>query len=303
MTIDSDDDLDDFFTEVSEVQEEARQKDIDDIERTESNNSSQLNEGVNPTTTKEVEKETKLEKIENDPRGDYKRQKLDDNTKVPITATPIIAVAATHTATPVNTTNTISIAASSQYLYPSSSLSLSATSSKPPPPPPPPPLPPGPPPTQQIYSNWNSSTQNSVNYKQLPNRQSKTEPSIKRTAAGTTWEDPTLAEFPPNDFRLFVGNLSKETPIMQLENHFKKDYPSFAMAKICYNKHDGTSKGYGFVSMLDPMDAARAVREKDQTWLGSRPIKVRMSDWKDRDAKIVKKRNKKNLKKGRKHLW
>ena len=31
---------------------------------------------------------------------------------------------------------------------------------------------------------------------------------------------------------------------------------------------EGNSKGYGFVSLLKPLECAKAIREKDQTWLG-----------------------------------
>lgn len=53
---------------------------------------------------------------------------------------------------------------------------------------------------------------------------------------------------------------------------------------------EGISRGYGFVSVLDPKDCARAIREMDQSWLGSRPIKVKRSEWRDREWKEVKKR-------------
>ena len=112
-----------------------------------------------------------------------------------------------------------------------------------------------------------------------------------RSAAGTTWQDPTLVQWPTNDFRLFVGNLAKDLKQGHLENHFKK-YPSFHMARVMYNKSDGKSRGYGFVSLLDAKDCAKAIREMDQSWLGSRPIKVKLSEWKDRDWKEVQKKNK-----------
>lgn len=38
-------------------------------------------------------------------------------------------------------------------------------------------------------------------------------------------------------------------------------YKSFAMAKIVRDKISRKTKGYGFVSLLDPHDAARAIRE------------------------------------------
>jgi RNA recognition motif-containing protein len=54
---------------------------------------------------------------------------------------------------------------------------------------------------------------------------------------------------------------------------------------------EGISRGYGFVSVLDPKDCARAIREMDQSWLGSRPIKVKRSEWRDREWKEVKKKD------------
>ena len=41
------------------------------------------------------------------------------------------------------------------------------------------------------------------------------------------------------------------------------------------------SKGYGFVSFADPLQLAKALREMEQTWLGTRPIRVKRSHWKD----------------------
>ncbi|EED87815.1 predicted protein, partial [Thalassiosira pseudonana CCMP1335] len=117
-----------------------------------------------------------------------------------------------------------------------------------------------------------------------------------RSAAGQTWTDPTLIQWPENDFRLFVGNLAKDLKQHHLEEAFGK-YPSFCMARIMYDRPKGRgggqpheSRGYGFVSLLDPKDCARAIREMDQSWLGSRPIKVKRSEWKDREWKEVKKR-------------
>lgn len=120
--------------------------------------------------------------------------------------------------------------------------------------------------------------------------------AIKRSAAGKTWTDETLADFPENDFRLFVGNLPKDINDAKLAEVFSSKYSSFVMARVIYDKTSQTSKGYGFVSLLDARECARAIREMDQSWLGSRPIKVKFSDWKDRDAKQVQKNNRKNKK-------
>ncbi|KAL7540911.1 hypothetical protein ACHAWF_006812 [Thalassiosira exigua] len=176
-----------------------------------------------------------------------------------------------------------------------------------------PPLPPGPPPAASIFglagggvpppppsrgSAASSSHFAAGAYAGQPPLPPHPPPQINpdakprvRSAAGETWTDPTLAEFPANDFRLFVGNLARDLRPHHLEQHFSK-YPSFAMAKIVTNKADGKSKGYGFVSLMDPKDCAKAIREMDQSWLGSRPIKVRLSEWKEREWKEVKKRGK-----------
>ena len=114
-----------------------------------------------------------------------------------------------------------------------------------------------------------------------------------RVAAGKKWVDNVLAQFPQNDFRLFVGNLGSDVTEQKLAEAFQSRYPSFAMARIVYDKSSGESKGYGFVSVMDPKDCAKAIREMNQTWLGSRPIKVQRSDWKDRDLKEVRKKQKK----------
>lgn len=146
----------------------------------------------------------------------------------------------------------------------------------PPPPPPPPPQPTAIP---------------------IPNQQvEKPKKPAKRMAAGKVWEDPTLAEWPENDFRIFCGNLDVTTTDAQLKDHFSK-YPSIAMAKVVTDAN-GNSKGFGFVSFLSPLCCAKGIREMDQTWLGSRPIRVKRSDWKDRNANEVKKKEKRRKKRG-----
>merc|ERR1711935_624713 len=52
----------------------------------------------------------------------------------------------------------------------------------------------------------------------------------------------------------------------------------------------GKTKGFGFISFRDPEDFIRAMREMNGKYIGNRPIKLRKSTWKDRDAKVVKKK-------------
>ena len=50
--------------------------------------------------------------------------------------------------------------------------------------------------------------------------------------------------------------------------------------------------GFGFVSFRDPADFTKAMREMNGKYVGSRPIKMRKSNWKDRNIEIVKQKQK-----------
>lgn len=113
-----------------------------------------------------------------------------------------------------------------------------------------------------------------------------------RTAAGKTWVDKSLDDWPDDDFRIFVGNLGPEITDQQLYEHFQK-YPSLQLAKVVRDNKTQASKGFGFVSLGDALECAKALREQDQTWLGSRPIRLKRSTWKDREVSKKKSKKKK----------
>uniref|UniRef100_F6X6M7 RNA-binding protein 42 n=1 Tax=Macaca mulatta TaxID=9544 RepID=F6X6M7_MACMU len=98
-----------------------------------------------------------------------------------------------------------------------------------------------------------------------------------RTAAGSSWEDPSLLEWDADDFRIFCGDLGNE---------------------VIRDKRTGKTKGYGFVSFKDPSDYVRAMREMNGKYVGSRPIKLRKSMWKDRNLDVVRKKQKEKKKLG-----
>lgn len=85
---------------------------------------------------------------------------------------------------------------------------------------------------------------------------------VIRKVADQTWEDPTLAEWRDDDFRLFVGDLGNEVSDDTLIKIFSK-YPSFLKAKVIRDKRSGKTLGYGFVSFGDPNDFMRAMKEMD----------------------------------------
>lgn len=40
--------------------------------------------------------------------------------------------------------------------------------------------------------------------------------------------------------------------------------------------------GFGFVSFMDPIEGAKALREMDGKYVGNRPCKLRKSNWEER---------------------
>ncbi|KAA0155876.1 hypothetical protein FNF29_01295 [Cafeteria roenbergensis] len=114
-----------------------------------------------------------------------------------------------------------------------------------------------------------------------------------RVAGGKVWEDKTLEEWPENDFRLFVGDLAPEVEHKDLAGVFA-EYPSFQMARVIYDKPSGKSKGFGFVSLMNVMEAAKAIRDKNRKYLRSRPITVRWSQWHKRSLTSLSKGERKD---------
>ncbi|GAW81655.1 RNA-binding protein [Plasmodium gonderi] len=110
----------------------------------------------------------------------------------------------------------------------------------------------------------------------------KTKPHLRK-AAGVVWKDPSLDDWPENDFRIFCGNLGNEVTTDILANAFRK-YKSFNMAKVIREKRNNKTKGYGFVSLSDPQDMLDALKNMNNKFIGNRPIIVKRSKWKDREV-------------------
>ena len=54
-------------------------------------------------------------------------------------------------------------------------------------------------------------------------------------------------------------------------------YPSLARAKVIRNKHTNKSKGYAFISFMDPFDCAKALREMSGKYIGNRRVSRRLA--------------------------
>ena len=85
-----------------------------------------------------------------------------------------------------------------------------------------------------------------------------------------------------NDYRIFVGDLGVECTDETLARAFAR-YPSFQKARVVKDRHSGKGKGFGFVSLMDGGDYARAIKEMNGKYIGNRPCKLRKSDWTTRN--------------------
>ncbi|KIW15815.1 hypothetical protein PV08_05865 [Exophiala spinifera] len=105
-------------------------------------------------------------------------------------------------------------------------------------------------------------------------KQDDTPKTVQRAGGGSTWTDPTLLEWDPAHFRIFVGNLAGEVTDESLLKAFSQ-YPSVQKARVIRDKRTTKSKGYGFVSFSDGDDYFRAARDMNGKYVGSHPIVVK----------------------------
>lgn len=123
--------------------------------------------------------------------------------------------------------------------------------------------------------------------------------TVIRSGGGQTWTDPTLLEWDPSHFRLFVGNLAGEVTDDSLLKAFSK-YSSVQKARVIRDKRTEKSKGYGFVSFSDGDDYFRAAREMQGKYIGSHPVLLRRAMTEIRPV-AAKSANNKGGKKGAGH--
>ena len=100
--------------------------------------------------------------------------------------------------------------------------------------------------------------------------------TVVRSGGGQTWQDPSLLEWDPAHFRLFVGNLAGEVTDESLLKAFAK-YPSVQKARVVRDKRTTKSKGYGFVSFTDGEEYFQAARDMQGKYIGSHPVLLRKS--------------------------
>ena len=73
-------------------------------------------------------------------------------------------------------------------------------------------------------------------------------------------------------------------------------FRSFHRARVVKPKvgqgGQGKVRPYGFLSFLDPWDALAALKEMDGAYVGSRPVALKKSNWKERNAEPAGKKAK-----------
>ncbi|KAI9875032.1 MAG: hypothetical protein M1830_009004 [Pleopsidium flavum] len=100
--------------------------------------------------------------------------------------------------------------------------------------------------------------------------------TVVRSGGGQTWQDPTLLEWDPAHFRLFVGNLAGEVTDESLLKAFSK-FNSVQKARVVRDKRTTKSKGFGFVSFSDGEEYFQAARDMQGKYIGSHPVLLRKS--------------------------
>ncbi|WWD19247.1 hypothetical protein CI109_103705 [Kwoniella shandongensis] len=96
--------------------------------------------------------------------------------------------------------------------------------------------------------------------------------TVIRKGNGRTWEDPTLLEWDPKWFRLFVGDVSNDVNERTIDEAFNK-YPSYCKCKVVRDRLSLKAK-YGFIAFKDPEDFLKAWKEMDGKYVGNRPIRL-----------------------------
>jgi RNA recognition motif-containing protein len=96
-----------------------------------------------------------------------------------------------------------------------------------------------------------------------------------------TWNDPSLGDWPENDYRIHVRNLPPDASDRDLAEAFQH-YKSFAKARVVFDS-SGRTRRYGFVSLLDVNDYIDAMKTMSNAFIKSRRVTLTPSKWKDRN--------------------
>ena len=117
--------------------------------------------------------------------------------------------------------------------------------------------------------------------------------AVVREAAGERWVDSTMADWPDNDWRIYVGNVGNDCTDDMLLAAFAPY--NISKARVVRDKKSGRAKGFAFLSFINSEDYTKAMQEMQGRYVGARPLRLGRSKWQDRSAG-------RNKKKGLTHL-
>lgn len=99
--------------------------------------------------------------------------------------------------------------------------------------------------------------------------------TVIRKGGGQTWEDNSLLEWDPTQFRIMVGNLAGEVTDDSLAKAFAPY--GVSKARVIRDKRTTKSKGFGFVSFTDGEQGFKAARDMVGKYIGSHPVTIQRS--------------------------
>jgi RNA recognition motif-containing protein len=111
--------------------------------------------------------------------------------------------------------------------------------------------------------------------------------SVIRMSGDKVWVDPSLSEWPENDYRIHVRNLPADASDRDLVEAFQH-YKSFAKAKVIFDS-SGRNKRYGFVSLLDMNDYIDAMKNMANAFIKSRRVTLTPSKWREKSLPVATK--------------
>ncbi|KAI8891437.1 RNA-binding domain-containing protein [Backusella circina FSU 941] len=149
-------------------------------------------------------------------------------------------------------------------------------------------------PNSTLPTSTTPTTATTTSSSQADSKKKGKQKKLVRQAGGELWEDNSLLEWDDNDFRLFAGDLGNEVTDELLYKAFSK-YPSLLRTRVVRDKRTLKSKGFGFISFRDPDDFVRAWREMNGKYVGNRPIKLRKSNWKERNIDVRAKKERERV--------
>lgn len=99
----------------------------------------------------------------------------------------------------------------------------------------------------------------------------------------------------PNEFSIYVCELSTSVKNDKLRDFFKEKYNSVFDAKIIIDPSTKISKGYGFVKFHDKAESERAINEMNGQLLEGKAIKTGNASYKKNDKKQNNSNNNNNM--------